>query len=211
MATKLGIYNLALGTYIGTQHLADVTEDVGPRYALDRVYDDVLLGMLKRGAWKFALRSAPLTKDVTAPTLHRQHSYTKPADFVRIGKIAQDARFSVELLDYVEEGDKLYSDIDPIFLQWVSKDAAYGLNLAKFPDAYQHAVASELAAQSALPVSKDRGDRNDLLKIASMKLDLARRTDALNEPVKGKPAGQLVRSRFATGSRLNGTMRGFSF
>ncbi len=210
MATKLGIYNKALATYIGTRRLATLTDDDPARYALDAVYDEAVAYVLERGSWMFALRTVQLTKEVTAPTFHRQHAYTKPSDFVRIARIASDARFSQELLGYRDERGTIYSDIDPIFLQYVSNGALYGMDLTKWPPTFVEAVASWLAYQSTLEVSKDRGDRADLLKLSSAALDTARRLDAVDEPVKGKPAGRFTRSR-SWGTSMSGTLRGLRY
>lgn len=207
MTDKLSLYNLALATYIGSRRLATLTDDDPARYALDAAYDKTLAYMLKRGAWEFALRTVELTPEVTAPTFHRQHAYEKPDDFVRIARISPDARFDVELMGYRLDGDYIYADQEPVFLQYVSDDAAYGMDLDRYPEAYEQAVAAYLAYQSTLEVSKDRGDRSDLLKLCAMTLDTARRQDAVDEPVKGKPAGRFVRSR-GWGGGMNGTLRG---
>jgi hypothetical protein len=209
MTTKLAVYNLALGTYVGTQRLhptTGLTENVASRYALDAVYDDALLYMLELGLWKFATRSVELVKDVSAPTLQRAHSFTIPTDFVRLVNIASDEAMNSELLDFREQAGKWYTDVDPIYVSYVSKDAAYGLDLTKWPASYTDAVASRLAYNSVLPINKDRGDRADLLKLHKETLAVARRLDAVDEAVKGKPPGRWPRSR--GWGATNGTMRG---
>jgi len=207
MTTRLALYNLALATYIGTRRLSALTDDDSSRYAIDAIYDSAMLYMLKRGSWEFALRTVELTPEVTAPTFHRQYAYEKPEDFVRIARIAPDNRFQTELLGYRLDGTYIYADQDPVFLQYVSNDDDYGMDLDKYPAAYEQAVAAWLAYQSTLEVSKDRGDRSDLLKLCSLTLDTARRQDAVDEPTKGKPAGRFVRSRL-WGGNVNGTLRG---
>jgi len=210
MTSKIDLYNLALGTYIGTRRLSTLTDDVPQRYAMDAVYDAGLKYMLKRGLWKFALRSVQLVRDIPLSTFHRQYSYDKPVDFVRISRLSLDVRFTQELMDYREDQTKIYSDNDPIFLEFVSDDEDYGMNLDAYPEAYEQAVASWLAYQSTLEISKDRGDRADLLTLHKQTLDTARRQDAVDEPVKGKPAGRFTRSR-SFGTSMNGTLRGLRY
>ena len=210
MTTKLGLYNLALGTYIGTRTLhptSGLTEDVAERYALDRVYTSCLAYMLQQASWDFALRTVELEPEAGTPAFHRQHQYEKPEDFVRICRIGPDARFDVPFEDYRPEGNYIYADINPLYLQYVSNDADYGGDLTRFPASYEQAVASWLAYQSLLPVNKDRGDRNDLLNLHNITLAQARRSDAVDEPVKTKPMGRWSQSR-QMGSSLNGTRRG---
>lgn len=209
MTTELALKNLALGTFVGTERLTTLTDNVPQRYALDAVYAGVLQLMLKRGIWLFALKTDQLTKEVTAPEFHRQHAYAKPDDFVRLARIGLDARMDVELMNYRQDGDFFYADQDPIFMQYVSNDDAFGGDLERYPEAYTQAVAAELAYQSLLPISKDRGDRADLYKIKAQALDLSRRQDAVDEPVKTLPTGRFVRARIGYGS-MNGTTRGFS-
>lgn len=210
MTNKLSLYNLALGTYIGTERLANLTENVPSRHALDAIYDGALEYMLKRGMWEFALRTVQLTKEVTAPAFHRQHAFAKPLDFVRIARISPDARLDVPLLNYRLEGEFFYSDVDPIFLQYVSDDPAYGMDLDAWPAAFTDAVAAELAFRSLLPISKDRGDRADLEQVKTLRLDTARRQDAVDEPVKWKQRGTWGRSRTIGGS-MTGTLRGLRY
>lgn len=206
MTTKLKIYNLALATFVGTQRLANLTENVASRHALDAVYDSSIQYMLEQGIWKFALRAAQLTKDVTAPTLHREHAFTIPADFVRLARISSDDRLDAELLDYREANGKWYTNVDPIYVEYVSNDAAYGLDLDLWPANFEQAVASWMAYQSVLDISKDRGDRADLLKLHQLTLNNAKRLDAVDEAVKRKPAGTWARSRGF--GAINGTRRG---
>lgn len=209
MTSRLALYNLALGTYVGTQRLdptTGLTENVSSRYALDSVYDDTLLYMLELGLWKFATKTAQLTKDAVAPTLQREYSFTIPDDFVRLVNIASDESMNSELLDYREQAGKWYTDVNPIYVSYVSKDEDYGLDLEKWPASYTDAVASRLAYNSVLPINKDRGDRADLLKLHKETLAVARRLDAVDEAVKGKPPGRWPRSR--GWGTTNGTMRG---
>lgn len=208
MTTKLGLYNIALGSYVGTQRLANLTENVASRHALDSVYDSGLQFMLEQGLWKFALKTVNLTPSRVDAAFHRQYRYPLPVDFVRLARISADNRFDVnrELLDYVEENGSLYTDSPTLWIQHVSNAATHGLNLALYPANYEQAVASWLAYQSVLPISKDKGDRADLLRLHGKTLADSRRLDAVDEAVKSKPSGSWPRARGIGG--INGTMRG---
>ena len=107
--------------------------------------------------------------------------------------------------DFVEANGFWYTDSPTLWVQYVSKDEDYGLNLAIYPANYEQAVASWLAYQSVLPINKDRGDRADLLKLHGVTLGNSRRLDAVDEAVKQKPAGRWPRVR---GFGTNGTSRG---
>lgn len=207
MATRLSTYNLALGSYVGTQTLADLTENVASRHALDRVYDGALAYMLEQGLWKFALKTADLTSLRQNASELRQYRYPLPTDYVRTAGISSTSRFDARsgFEDFEEQAGFLYSDSNTLWLQYVSNANTHGLDLSKWPANYEQAVASWLAYLSALPISKDKGDRADLLRLHQLTLATARRLDAVDEAVKQKPAGRWPRAR---GYGYNGTSRG---
>jgi len=197
MTTKLKLYNLALGTYIGTQRLANLTENVASRYALDDVFDSSVQYMLEQGLWKFALKTINLTSLRVEAAAHRSWVYPLPADFVRLARISNDKRLDVngQLEDFLEENGFVYTDSDRLWIQHVSNDETHGLNFDLYPANYEQAVASWLAYQSLLPVNKDRGDRADLLKLHERTLSNSRRLDAVDEAVKAKPSGRWPAAR----------------
>jgi hypothetical protein len=206
MTTKQKLYDIALGTYVGTQKVS-LAENVGSRNALDAVYDSALLYMLEQGLWKFALRTVNLTPLRSAAAAHRQYAYPLPEDFVRLARISPTQRLGLndQLEDYVEENGFWLTDVNTLWVQYVSSDPDYGLNLDLYPANYEQAVASWLAYQSTLSINKDRGDRSDLLKLHNLTLSNSRRLDAVDEAVKQKPAGRWPRAR---GWGFSGTSRG---
>jgi len=93
-------------------------------------------------------------------------------------------------------GKTLYSDHDTIYLKYVSNGASYGLNLAAWPETFAEGVGHLLAASVALPITKSRDDRDNETKEAEKTIAQAKVRDAVDERVKTKPVGRLVRSRF---------------
>lgn len=214
MTTKLKLYNKALG-FVGTQRLASLTEDVTARYELDAVYDDALQHCLEMGNWKFAIRSARLTYDSDLdPGFGLAYGYTMPSDFVRLANISDDEYFRSEIDDYVEENGYWFTDRAQMYVRWVSNGPSYGLDLGKYPENYARVVACHMAIEAALPISKDRGSRADLInEFQAIILPRAKRLDAIDERVKRKPAGRWSRARFLNGAARvfirNGRMGGF--
>ena len=143
MTDKLQLYNLALGTYIGTQTLANLNENVATRHALDRVYEGALLYVLEQGLWKFALKTVELTGVRADALAHRQYVYPLPPDFVRLARISPDKRLDThaQLEDFMEENGAIYTDSNRLWLQYVSKAETHGLNLDLYPAKYEQAVA----------------------------------------------------------------------
>lgn len=197
MVTKLELYNKAL-SHLGPTRLLTDTENRPDRHELDSAYQGVLASMLERGLWYFALRSSMLLPDTDVePRFGRPHAYRLPDDYVRLRLICVDERMEIEDLSYRRERDVLYSDAARLFVSYVSDDANYGRNLGAWTELFCEAFAAELAYQSGLPITKDRGTKNDLLIIKKQTLFDAKRLEAVDERVKFKPLGSWVKSRLA--------------
>jgi len=195
MVTKLELYNMALG-HLGPVRLANLTENRPDRREIDAVYDGALLAMLEEGLWYFALRSIQLDPDtdVTA-RFGLPYTYSLPADYVRLRSICLDEAQSVEDRSYKREGQFIFSAAARLYLTYVSDDTDYGLNLGAFTQLYADAVGAELAYRSGLPITKERGTKNDLLIIKKRMLTEAKRKEAVDERVKTKPVSSWVASR----------------
>jgi hypothetical protein len=195
MTSKLELFNKALSN-VGSGRLLALTDDRNERYELDAVYDGCLVYMLERAGWKFALRSSELTYDPAIDTsFGLTYAYTLPTDFVRIAAISTDEMFNSELMDYRKEAGLIYTNSSIIYLSYVSDGASYGLDLAKYSETYAEALGMWMAYRSVLPISKDRGDRADLLRLFKSTLEDAKRSDAIDERVKWKPEGRWAQAR----------------
>lgn len=195
MVSKLELYNMALG-HLGPVRLASLTENRADRREIDAVYTQAIDHILENGVWAFALRSQKIEPDTDFdPLFGRTYAYTLPDDFVRLRRICTDERMTQEDETYFREGDQVFSDQSVLYVTFVSDDTNYGYNLGKWSQMFAEAVAAEIAYKSGLPITKDRGTKNDLEVIKKRKLLDAKRIDALDEPVKFKPQGSWVRSR----------------
>mgnify|MGYP000697559923 FL=1 len=171
MVTKLELYNMALG-HLGPVRFSSVVENRPDRYELDAVYDRVLTVMLERGIWFFALRSSLVEPDTDVePRFGLPYTYSFPTDYVRLRAITTDEAQEHEDTSYKREGRYFFSQHSQLYLTYVSNDTNYGLNLGAFPALYAEAVGAELAYASGLPITKDRGTKNDLLIIKKRALD----------------------------------------
>jgi hypothetical protein len=200
MATKIELYNQALG-HIVTERLHPtngLTEDRKERHELDAVYDKSRAWMLEQGLWKFALRSSQLDYDPNVDTsFGLEYAFAQPTDFVRLANIASDPYFRSEVEDYVEENGVWYSDLQTLYIRYVSSHADYGGDIGLFPENYCVALTADMALRSSLQITKDRVSRNDLM------------LDALDERVKRKPPGRwpMVRGRSSSPRFSNGKIR----
>ena len=88
-----------------------------------------------------------------------------------------------------------------MYLRYVSDDDNYGWNVGRWRQSFAKALAAYLAYQCGLPISADRGNRNDLYNLFRTLLKDAKALDAVDEKVQQKPAGRLVRARLRAGNQ----------
>jgi len=202
MATKLELYNKALVTYLGTRRLASEVENVAGRFALDAVYNQALLYVLAEANWKFATRSTKLLADGSiTPAWGLKYGFTLPDDYVRLAAISASPDFTDELDDYRHADHLIYSNSTSFYVEYVSKDPAYGLNIGAFPPAYAEAVGAWLAVACGLEVTKDRGTRADVEVLYKQRVARAKTQDAIEDRVKRAPPGRFLRARFGNWRR----------
>lgn len=199
MATKLDVYNDAL-RQLGERPLLSVTEASTARRALDASWSGAVATLLEAGKWRHALRTVELGEDNdVGATFGYQYAYTLPDDYVRLAELSADEKFSDPLWDYRLEGKgRLYADVEPLYMSYVSNDETYGMDLSAWPQFFAEAVGAELALRSALQINQNRTDRNDLITIAKAMLATALSHDAMDKPARRLPVGRLVRSRLGT-------------
>jgi hypothetical protein len=199
---KLALYNKAAQN-LSQERLTALTDDVPLKRELDANYDNILQQAMEMGLWKWSLRSVELNHDPSIDTSDfggLTYGFTLPDDFVRIANISMSPYFppTAELDDFeiTGPGKTLYTDHDPIYLKYVSNGTSYGLNLAMWPETFAEGVGHMLAASVALNITKSRSDRDEETKEAEKAIAQAKVRDAVDERVKTKPVGRLVRSRF---------------
>ena len=203
MTDKLGIFNRVL-VKAGQRPLLSLDDQRPEQRAIDRVYASACEKLIEGALWKFASRSDELQPSGTAASnFGYQYVYDKPEDYVRIIRICDNARFRPTLTDFLIEGDFIYCDCSPLYLQYVSNDPAYGYDLGKWTPSFSDAVVDELLVRTA-PFLKGAGiqDMEQLEKQAKRSFYTAKGRDAVNQPESWSPPGRLVRVR-SGGPRIN--------
>ncbi|KRB22677.1 hypothetical protein [Mesorhizobium sp. Root172] len=208
MASRLGIYKAALRYLGNAAGVASLTEASPARLALDDVWQEAGDYMLAKGLWNFAIRTVQLSEDEDVePLFGYQYAFSKPDDWVRTASISIDPAFQDGFEDFADEGDYWYANSETLYIRYVSSDDAYGWNIGAWREPFAQAFACYLAFQCALPLTSDKGSRNDLFNLSKTLLTEAKTLDAVDERVAMSPAGRLVKSRLRRGS-LSGTRRG---
>lgn len=197
MADKLSIYKGAL-RLLGPHELATLSDDRPERYQLDDAWSDALAYVLADGLWNFAIRVVSITAEASpspAP-VGWDFVHLKPDDYVRTVGISSEATFQSGFEDFEDEGDRWVANCDPLYVRYTSNSASYGADISRWPPSATKALEAYLAFECGLPISGDRGNRNDLFGLYEKRLARAKAIDAFNEPVKFPPAGRIVRARF---------------
>lgn len=203
MATKLNLYNGAL-RLLGERKLNTIDEDRKPRHLLDDVWDDGLIDtVLEQGFWNFAVRAVKLDKSITAiPAFGHTNAFDKPNDWVRTVGICNDEFFKSPLLDYIEETGFWFAEIDPIYVRYVSNDAAYGSDFNRWPETFTRYVEAYLASEIAYVLTQSDTKLRVVLGLTHQRMIDARSKDAMNEATAFPPPGSWTLARGGTrGSR----------
>lgn len=206
--SRLSIYNGALRE-CQERRLASLSEEREPRRLLDDVWNDgdgLLRFVLNAKQWRFARRTVELTpdEDIT-PSFGYEHAYSQPTDFVRTCALCSDEYLKVPLLNYQYESSYWYTDENPIYLSYVSDSTDYGGDLTKWPANFVLWVETHLASMIAGRLTGSKANRNDLIKLAKMRLKTAANTDAMEGPTQFPPVGSFVRARAGRGNLERGS------
>lgn len=210
MTDRLSLYNGALRE-CQERRLASLSENREPRRLLDDVWqagDGIVKYVLQRKQWRFARRTVEIAANPSMdPAFGYQYAFSFPEDWERTCAVCQDEYLEAPLLRYhVEVGKYWYADIDPIYVSYVSSDADYGGDLSNWPPNFVLYVETHMASLIAGRLTGSKANRNDLIKLAKMRLKEAANTDAMEESTKFPPSpqGTFVSARLGgRGSRLD--------
>jgi hypothetical protein len=143
---------------MGERPIASLSEPVKARRSLDVVWDDNgVRYCLEQGQWQFAMRTERIDHDPDVSVeFGYQFAFNKPDDWVLTSAFCSDERFHCPLPLYHDETDFWYSDTDPVYVRYVSDDAAYGGDLSRWPSTFCDYVATYFASKTVLDISASR-------------------------------------------------------
>lgn len=201
MTTRLARYNKTL-LALGERKLASLTENRNARRILDEAWDDEFVDYcLYQGLWNFATCTAVINYEAgMEPEFGYQRAFAKPDDCVRLVGMASDEYFNCPLTQYSEEAGYWFSDLDEIYVRYVSNDDSYGNDLALWTPAFSHWFSIELAVRTCEAIT---GSDTKLEKLERRALKLlidARSKDAQGDPAAFPPQGAWVSARYGRNS-----------
>ena len=196
MTSQLLLYNGAL-TVLGERKLANLTENREPRYKLDDIWDNNLVNrVLQMGQWYFAQRTLELSASASiTPSFGYQFGFDVPLDWMRTMAVCYDEYFQLPITRYSREASWWFSDVETIYVKYVSNDAQFGLDFSLWPPNFTEMVEHYMAMKVAPRLTGLDFSRTELLSKWKMWLMETKATDAMEDPAKFPPKGGWARSR----------------
>lgn len=196
MTSKLSLYNGAL-LECGERELASLSENREPRRLLDRAWDAGAVNFcLGQGQWRFATRTVQLAASTTIePTFGYRKAYPIPDDHIRTTALCSDEYMNVPLLSYTTEQNYFFTDVEPIYLGYVSNAASYGGDLSLWPEDFVEYVHAYLASKIIKKLNQSGSDFETLFKLTKQRLTDARSSSAMEGPTTFPPVGSFVAAR----------------
>lgn len=204
-ATKLIIYNEGL-RILGERRLLTLAEVRPPRFYLDDVWDGGCVQYcLEQGQWLFATRSQKLAYNPAITTgFGYRYGFTKPADFVRTTAVCSDEYFNTPTTKYADEAGYWYSDLNILYIKFVSNDPLYGFNDGLWPETFKKFMAAYMASEICERLTQNETKLADVLKIMNSRLTDARSKDCMAGPTQFPPLGGWARARLGNTTRDRG-------
>jgi hypothetical protein len=206
MASKLSLYTGAL-RILKERRLGSLTENREPRRLLDDAWGDgstsgAVKYCLEMGQWAFATRTVQADYSPSVePDFGYRYAFDQPDDMVRPTGIYRDEHCLSPLLLYSDERRYWYTDLQTIYVSYVSNGPDYGADLSLWPESFAKLVEAYLAKE--IVGNLTQGDSKAQLAERhweKIKLE-ARSIDAMNKPTKFTPQGSWGRSRHGGSSR----------
>lgn len=145
MASVIEIANRALQR-LGATRLVSLTENSRTARSVNAVYESARDAELRAHPWNFAVRRAQLAEDVTAPVFGPAHSYTLPADFLKL--LPPDAGWHYNDLDWKIEGRSVLTDeVAPLNIRYIARITDANTMDALFREALAMRMAKEMCEE----------------------------------------------------------------
>lgn len=177
MASKIDVFNLALGHIGVSSTVADELERSPERVICSRYWDtcrDALLSY-KDMPWGFATARVTLA-DIGTPPTGWGYRYRYPNDCVnameviggtgRVENIQARPKFAIQ---WEADGRVILADIDEAVLLYIKRIE----EAERWPSSFVEAMAYRLASMIVMPLKNDMALRNDLLTLADQFAQIA--------------------------------------
>lgn len=195
--TNISISNKAL-IKCGAGTIASFTEGSHESNVCSTMYETTKKGLLYYTFWNFAIIKQAMNRLNETPTdKNFTYAHSLPGDIIRIKSVFNDEGRYLD--DYKVEGQKIYSNDQTLFLEYVQN-----MDEDKFPVFFVEALVAKVAYEINEAIT-GIGTLNDrLLNDFNIKLRAARIADGQeNPPTNVMPAGRLIQAHLGNVSTSN--------
>ncbi len=168
MATKLEIFNLALGL-LGVDKLLALNDGSKADSVCSVFYDTVKINLLRSHNWNFAMKRALLSSSGT-PAFEFKYQITKPNDCLRI------AQFYDYQYEFKEEGQYILLNQASVKFKYVRNDVTE----SEFDPSFVVCLASKLAETICYQMTQSNPREQMLMTRHKEDIAIARRNNAIS-------------------------------
>jgi hypothetical protein len=196
VSTEADLCNISLGM-LGQPGISALVSD--PETATSkaqkwcsRLYPFARDNLLEAHPWFWASSRAALTEDTAhPPTWGYGHAFTLPADYLRLAELPDnDQPFTIE--NHPIYGKRMLTDMTSASIRYVWKIT----DVTLFPNFFVKALARQLAAELAYPLTGEKDLNMKLLKFALAELEQAQLLDygcELSQPLEDEDSWLMAR------------------
>lgn len=169
-SSKTDICSAAL-SLLGDDPIADITDGTSRANLCKTLYDMARDAVLRLHPWNFAIKRAQLAPEVEKPLSGYANKFVMPSELLRLLSIDGVTDFKVE-------GRRILSDESSINIRYVYSNE----NIAEYDALFVMALAAQLAALLAYPITKSNTTKEEMENIFKGYLQSAKAVDAQEEP-----------------------------
>ena len=187
------IYNNAL-QILGLEEINSNTDDSDRKVKMDVARAANLIeSLLEETGWHWTIQSLKMQYNPSLePDWGFSKVFDKPDDMHRLDGVFQDEYMQVPLKNYKDEGEYIFTEMNEIYLQFVS--ASYLTNVSYWPAHFKRLVAAALARDTAAVLGVDPLYTLGVYKEAESS---SRNIDIMQSPPRRLANGSWTQSRFA--------------
>lgn len=202
MATKLSVFNDALGM-LGQTLLESADEEGEDGDVLRGHWDSAVTLCHEKTSWDHAKVRHKCARLSATPTFGYTYYYAIPADCLRILRVSETGEETDDLLDYRIENNRLATDVETVYIVYVSETAKD--SPGKWSESFAHFVATEIAVRSAPKLNPS--SKEDALKERKKALSDAIGLDATQNPIRERRHGSWARAARGWSRRIDREQR----
>lgn len=193
-SNKTEICNMAV-SWLGGKRITSVDDDDTLEARLCRAnYDLARKAVLEDREWTFAVKRDMFTPLVDPPLFGFSYAFEIPAYVLRVINVydpGMSNRTHLIGIDHVIEGNKIYANLETIYVRYIED-----VEITTFFSAlFDQALAAYIAANIAVGLTENQSMQENMHMLYLMKLDAAAASDSLQGTREMLDRSTLERSR----------------